>query len=328
MKRKAVLTLIVVMGISGLLLSAADAAWKPQKSIELVIGSEAGGENDRIGRAVCLGLTSNKLIEGVVNPVNKPGGSQGVASAYVESRKGDPHFLFLSADSWVAGQVAKGNVDFMKGFQPILRFLVAYNVFSTRVNSPLKSMADVKERLKKEGPASVSFGFATAAGNPNHIGVANVGLAAGVEPAMMKAIVFKVGTAASTAVVSGHVDIAVSSMGSALPLVQAGKLRYLGVGAPKRLGGIMKDIPTLKEEGMDVDTGIGYTIHAPAGITDEQRAFWENVINRAVDTKEFSAVSEENSWIVDKIPSSRLPAHFADVYNSTRKVLLSLGLLK
>jgi putative tricarboxylic transport membrane protein len=328
MRRRMTLVLIAMMGAAGLLSSTAEAAWKPQKSVELVIGSEAGGENDRIGRAICLGLTSNKLIDGVINPVNKPGGSQGVASAYVESHKGDPHFLFLSADSWVAGQVAKGNAEFLKGFQPVLRFLVAYNVFATRVDSPLKSMADVKERLKKDGPASVSFGFATAAGNPNHIGVANVGLAAGVEPAKMKAIVFKVGTAASTAVVSGHVDISVSSMGSALPLVEAGKLRFLGVGSPKRLGGVMKDVPTLKEEGMDVDTGIGYTILGPAGISDEQKAFWETVINRAVDTKEFLAVAKENSWIVDKIPSPGLPAYFADVYTSTRKALLSLGLLK
>lgn len=328
MKHGISLILIAVVCAGGILVPAANAAWKPERNVEMVIGSAAGGENDRIGRAVCLGLTSNKLIEGIISPVNKPGGSQGIASAYVESRKGDPHFLFLSADSWVAGQVTKGNTEFLKGFQPLLRFLVAYNVFSVKADSPIKNMADVKERLIQKGPASVSFGFATAAGNPNHIGIANVGLAAGVEPAKMKAIVFKVGTAASTAVASGHVDISVSSMGSALPLVQAGKLRFIGVGAPHRLGGVMKEVPTLKEQGLDVDTAIGYAVHAPAGITDEQKAFWETALSKAVDTREFLAIANENSWIVDKIPSPRLPAYFEGVYSSTRKALLSLGLLK
>jgi len=328
MKKRITLAVLTVVCAAGILVPAAHAAWKPEKTVELAIGSEAGGENDRIGRAVCLGLTSNKLIEGIINPVNKPGGSQGIASAYVESHKGDPHYLFLSADSWVAGQVTKGNADFLKGFRPLLRFLVAYNAFTVKADSPIKNMADVKERLKSKGPASVSFGFATSAGNPNHIGVANVGLAAGVEPAKMKAIVFKVGTAANTAVASGHVDIGVSSMGSALPLVEAGKLRFIGIGSPHRLGGVMKDVPTLKEQGMDVDTGVGYAILAPAGITDEQKAFWESVLNKAVDTKEFLAVADENSWVVDKIPSSRLPEYFGGVYTSTRQALLSLGLLK
>ncbi len=328
MKKRITLALIAVVCAAGILVPAATAAWKPEKSVELVIGSEAGGENDRIGRALILGMTSNKLIGVVINPINKPGGSQGIASAYVESRKGDPHFIFLSADSWVAGQVTKGNPDFLKGFQPLLRLVVAYCVFSAKVDSPIRNMVDVKERLMKKGPAAVSFGFSTSVGNANHIGIANVGLAAGVEPAKMKAIVFKAGTLASTAVASGHVDIGVSSMGSALPLVEAGKLRYIGVGSPNRLGGVMKAVPTLKEQGMDVDTGIGYAVHAPAGVTGEQRAFWESAMSKAVDTKEFLAVADENSWIVDKIPSSGLKAYFDGVYTSTQKALLSLGLLK
>jgi putative tricarboxylic transport membrane protein len=328
MKKRITLALIAVVCATGILVPAATAAWKPEKNVELVIGSEAGGENDRIVRAAILGMTNNKLIDGVINVVSKPGGNQGIASAYVESRKGDPHFLVLVADGWVAGQVIKGNPNFLKGFQPLLRLVVAYCVFSAKVDSPIKNMADVKERLMKKGPTAVSFGFSTSVGNANHIGIANVGLAAGVEPAKMKAIVFKTGTLASTAVASGHVDISVSSMGSALPLVEAGKLRYLGVGGPNRLGGVMKDVPTLKEQGMDVDTAIGYSVLAPAGITDEQRAYWESVLSKAVDTKEFLAVADENSWVVDKIPSSRLPAHFDGVYTSLRKALVSLELLK
>jgi putative tricarboxylic transport membrane protein len=155
-----------------------------------------------------------------------------------------------------------------------------------------------------------------------------VGLAAGVEPVKMKAIVFKVGTGATTAVAGGHVDISVCSIGSALPLVQAGKLRFIGVGSPNRLGGVMKDVPTLKEQGMDVNVTTAFSVLAPAGITEEQKTYWESVLNKAVDTKEFLAVAEENSWIVDKIPSSGLNAYFEGVYNSTRKALVSLELLK
>jgi putative tricarboxylic transport membrane protein len=328
MKNIITLVLVAVVCATGILVPAANAAWKPEKNVELVIGSEAGGENDRIGRAVSLGLTSNKLIEGNINVVNKAGGSQGIASAYVESRKGDPHSLVLVADSWVAGQVTKGNPDFLKGFQPLIRLLVAYNVFTVKADSPIKNMADVKERLMSKGPASVSFGFSTSVGNPNHIGIANVGLAAGVEPVKMKAIVFKAGPAASTAVAGGHVDISVSSMGSALAMVEAGKLRFIGVGSPNRLGGVMKDVPTLKEQGMDVNTGIGYSILAPAGITEDQKAYWESVLSKALDTKEFLAIADQNSWIVDKIPSSGLKAYFDGVYNSNRKALVSLELLK
>jgi putative tricarboxylic transport membrane protein len=330
MKNIITLVLVAVVCATGILVPAANAAWKPEKNVELVIGSEAGGENDRIVRALILGMTRNKLIDGNINinVVSKPGGNQGIASAYVESRKGDPYSLVMVADGWVAGQVTKGNPNFLKGFQPLVRLLVAYCVFTVKTDSPIKNMADVKERLVSKGPDSVSFGFSTSVGNANHIGIANVGIAAGVAPAKMKAIVFKTGPASSAAVAGGHVEISVSSMGSALPLVEAGKLRFIGVGSPNRLGGVMKDVPTLKEQGMDVDTAIGYTILAPAGITEDQKVYWESVLSKALDTKEFLAVAEENSWIVDKIPSSGLKAHFDGVYNSLRKSLVSLELLK
>jgi putative tricarboxylic transport membrane protein len=321
--------LVVVPAVLiGVGLPAAHAAdWKPEKNVELVIGSRAGGENDRIGRALQRGLTMNKLVDSTMSVVNKPGGGQAVAAAYVQGHPSDPHYLALTSSSWVAGQVRKGNADLLKRYQPILKVLVAYNCFTAKADSTINTMADVKERLSKDAGA-VSFAYATGVGNPLHIAIAAVGRAAGVEPLKMKAVVFDAGTKASAQVAGGHLDVGVSSMGSALPLVQGGKLRFIGCGAPTRLGGVMADVPTLKEKGLDVVAAVGYVVHGPAGITAAQIAYWEDALTKALKTPEFLAAVEKNSWIVDRIPSAGLAKYFDDEYKATRSALVDLGLLK
>lgn len=327
MKRLFESALLAAVCVISLLVPAAQAAWKPEKNVELVIGSSAGGENDRIGRALQMALTNNHLVDGTMGVVNKPGGGQAIAAAYIHAHPGDPHYLLLTSSSWVAGQVRKGNTDLLKGDAPILKVLVAYNCFSVKEDSNIRNMADVKARLAKD-PASVSFAYATGVGNPLHIAIAGVGRAAGIEPAKMKALVFNAGTKASAQVAGGHLDVSVSSMGSALPLVQAGKLRFIGCGSPRRLGGVMKDVPTLREQGLDVTAGVGYVVHAPAGITGEQRDYWQNALTKALDTKEFKEAVERNSWVIDRIPASGLKAYFDDEYKDIHDALQGLGLLK
>lgn len=308
--------------------TSAAADWKPDGNVEFVIGTSPGGLNDRIGRALVLGLTQNNMVGGAnMTAINKPGGGQAIAAAYVQSHPGDPNYLVLLSGSWLANQVAKGNEDVLKGLTPLLKFMSAYNCFTVKSDSEIGSMADVKAALAKDAKA-VSFAFATGAGNPIHIAIANVGKAAGVKPADMNAIVFKAGNEASAQVAGGHVDIGVSSMGSALPLVEGGKLRFIGCGSPQRLGGAVADVPTLKEQGIDVIAEVGYVVHAPAGISEDQRAFWEDALTRAVASKQFQEAAKRESWAIDLVPSRDVKAYYDNEYRSAKEALTELGLLK
>src|SRR4029079_10964215 len=128
-------------------------------------------------------------------------------------------------------------------------------------------------------PASLSFGFSTAAGNPLHISIAQLAREAGVEPAKGKAVVFNSGTDTALQVAGGHLDVGVQSPGSAFGLAEAGKVRIIAVGAPKRHPGALANVPTLREQGIDVDANVFYTVFGPKGLTPAQTAYWEQALS-------------------------------------------------
>src|SRR4029079_372307 len=127
-------------------------------------------------------------------------------------------------------------------------------------------------------PASLSFGFSTAAGNPLHISIAQLAREAGVEPAKGKAVVFNSGTDTALQVAGGHLDVGVQSPGSAAQLFQAGRIRIIAVAAPRRHPGALAQIPTLREQGINVDANVFYTIFGPKGLDAAQTAYWDQAI--------------------------------------------------
>jgi putative tricarboxylic transport membrane protein len=72
--------------------------WKPDKSVEIVIGAAPGGANDRIGRTLQR-LLQDGRVNTAINVVNKPGGGQSVAFAYLNTHPGNPHYLGLASSS-------------------------------------------------------------------------------------------------------------------------------------------------------------------------------------------------------------------------------------
>src|SRR5262249_47940300 len=78
-----------------LVLASANAAhaqeangWRPQGNVEFVVGAGAGGENDRIARAIQHALTEEHLVE-TMTVLNRPGAAQTIAINYLASKKGD-----------------------------------------------------------------------------------------------------------------------------------------------------------------------------------------------------------------------------------------------
>jgi putative tricarboxylic transport membrane protein len=302
----------------------AQGDWKPDRNVEFIVGAAAAGANDRIVRSIQNALQANKLIPVSMNVVNKPGGGQTIAMGYLNSHPGNPHFLALASSSWmttIAG--ARGSGLTHRDVTPIVRLFTEYQVFFVRTESPLKSMADVRDRLKKD-PDSVSFAYSVGAGNPLHISIIDVAATAGVDAKRVKAVVFDSGAQ----VAGGHLDVGHSSSGSPMPMVQGGKLRFIGVAAPRRVGGALADVPTLREQGLDVLTPISYMVLAPKGITPAQAAWWESVLTKTLQTDDIKKDMEKNLWTLDLAGHKELPAQLDAQFERYQKRLNEMGLVK
>jgi len=251
------------------------AGWKPERPVELIIGASPGGANDRIGRAIQRVLQESKSVN-TLNVVNKPGGGQAVAFAYLASHPSNPHYLGLASSSWLTTVAAGRGTTGHRDVTPIVKMLDEYQVFFVKADSPIRTARDIVDRLRKD-PASLSFGFSTAAGNPLHISIATLARQAGADPKKVKAVVFTSGSDTAIQVAGGHLDVGVQSPGSAYPLAEAGRIRIIAVGAPRRHPGSLANIPTLREQGVEVDANVFYTIFGPKGMTPAQTAYWDEV---------------------------------------------------
>ena len=302
-------------------------AWKPDKPVELIIGAAPGGANDRIGRSLQRVLQEERSLPAGISVINKPGGGQSIAFAYLNTHPNNPHYLALASSSWLTTVAAGLGSITHRDVSPIVKLLDEYQVYFVKTDSAIRDARDVVDGLKKN-PASFSFGFSTAAGNPLHISIANIARLAGADPARLKAVVFNSGAETATQVAGGHLDVGVQSAGSAMPLAQAGKIRIIGVAGPQRLTGPLASIATMREQGVDVIAPVFYVIFGPKGLDGAQRAYWDQTLSAVMQSDLIKKDLEANSWTVDLIGHRELPAFLEKEYQNYRRVLTEMGMVK
>lgn len=314
------------LALTPLLTWAQTPTWKPDKPVELVVGAAPGGANDRIGRSLQR-LLQDGRVNSTINVINKPGGGQTVAFAYLNTHTGNPHYLGLASSSWLTTIAAGRGTVTPRELSPIIKLLDEYQMYFVRADSPIKSARDIVEALRKN-PASLSFGISTAAGNPIHISVAEVARLAGADPTKIKVVVFNSGTDTAIQVAGGHLDIGVQSPGSAMQLTQSGKLRFLGVAGPRRHGGALANVPTMREQGVDVTANVFYTVFGPRGLDAAQLAFWDDALASAMKSDAVKKDLDINFWSVELIGHRELPAFLERELEGYRRTLTALGMAK
>ena len=324
------------MKTSALIVSAALAlgpggafaqTWTPQKNVEIVAASAPGGSNDKTARMLEHLLTANKVVPSTITVVNKPGGGANIANTYVAQRIGDAHFLLIAGGGIMSNNIIGASTLTLADFTPIASMVEDYAVFAVATGSPLKTGKDLADRMKKD-PRSVTCGFANAFGSSRHISAGLFIKALGGNPRDLKPVVFKGSAEAIPAVLGGHLDLVIVGAVNAVPHVSAGRMRVLGVAAPRRLGGALANAPTWREQGLDVVHGSWRGVFGPKGLTPAQLAFWENALRKIAETPEWRADLEKNFWSDNFLTGAPLKKEIEREHVETKAVLADIGLAK
>ncbi len=183
------------------------------------------------------------------------------------------------------------------------------------------------ERLKKD-PKSVASGFAVALGTHNHLAACLLVKALGGNARDLKAIAFKGSAEALTMLMGGHLDLATTAAGNAAPHVAAGRMRVVAAAAPARLGGALANVPTWREQGVDLVFGGWRSIMAPKGLSPAQIAFWEDALRKATQTPEWRTDLEKNYWSDYFVTGAQFRKNLDQEYADIKVVLTELGLAK
>jgi putative tricarboxylic transport membrane protein len=307
--------------------AATAQAWKPEKPVEIIIGTSAGGPQDRTGRMVQKILQDMKLVPTPVTVVNRPGGGGAVALAYLNQHQGDGHHLMINAISLLTNHISGKSALNYTDFTPIAIMGIEYVSLSVRADSPLKSGKEVVERLRKD-PSSLTVAIGTALGNATHISFALAMKAAGVDIRKLRTVVFNSGSESITAALGGHVDVAASAPSSVLPQVRGGKMRMLVIGAPRRLPGDLAGVPTWKELGVNSTFDLWRGLAGPKGMTPAQVKYWDDALSKVVQSDEWKKELERFDMVNVYKNSGDTAKHWKAEYDEVKTVLTELGLAK
>lgn len=300
-------------------------AWKPERGIDILIGLSAGSSQDRTGRGLQKVWQDAKLVNVPVTVINRPGGGGQVAATVLVQHPGDAHYLLVISPTIVSRYITGlGTIGF-SDLTPLALLGNQYLAAAVRPESSLTSARDLMERLKRD-PYTFSIGI-NSAGGTLHMMAAMLIRNAGGDPRKARIPTFQ-GGELMTAGIGGHVDAIVTVASNILPHVQSGKLRMLGVAAPKRLTGALAAVPTFREQGMDIVVSNWAGMAAPKGLSPQQIAYWDGLFAASVATPVWKSFIEQNQWEAEYLPSAAFLKHLQSEEKRLRPALAELGLAK
>ena len=302
------------------------AEWKPVNPVEIVIPNAPGGGNDAVGRLLQRVWQERKLIPTTGIAVNKTGGGGTVALNYLHQKPNDPHAMAVVSITQQLNYIVGSSPLRHRDFTPLTVMIGDFIGFAVRADSPIQNGRDLIERLKKD-PASLSAGV-TAIGGNNHIAYVLAARAAGADTRKLKTPVFQSSGESLTALLGGHIDLHMGSVGPLTKHLEAGRVRLIAVTSDKRLTGPFATIPTWKEQGVAGTFNTWRGLWAPKGLSAEQVAFWDDALEKVSRDAQWKETLDANHWEGDYRNSRDTMRYLDGVHVELRDVLKELGLAK
>ena len=281
--KRAVLLALFVTFTSGIVATAQEF---PTKPIELVIPYAAGGSHDLTARA--LASMAHQYLGQPMLVMLKPGGGGAVGSQYAIRAKPDGYTLMLggSGPNTIFALVQKAPIG-PDQFTSIARINYSPAIFSVRAEAPWKTFREVVDFMKKN-PGKFNFAN-TGVWGAGDFPMRMVARAAGVE---YNNIPFDGGGPALLAVLGGNADGSFLFTAQLLPQIGAGKMRALAVTDTRRLRDL-PNVPTVREEGVDVVFTQWRSVLAPKGIPQAIAGKLEASLKQMTEDSSFQALIKQ-----------------------------------
>jgi putative tricarboxylic transport membrane protein len=303
-----------------LLATAAQA----QLELKIIAPAAPGGGWDQTARSMQQALVAAGAAKSA-QVVNVPGagGTVGLAQ-FVNAAKGDGNQLMVNGFVMVGAILTNRSPVNLDQVTPIARLTEETQVMVVPANSPIKTAKDLAEAVKKD-VSKVTFAGGSA-GGVDHIMAALFAGAAGADAAKVNYVPFSGGGESLAAILGGKVTAGISGYGEYEGQIKSGRLRAIGVTSPQRLPGV--DVPTFKEQGIDLVLTNWRSVIAPPGITDAQKKALGEAIDKMVKSQAWKDILKQKGWDDAYMPADAFAAFLKQEQARVRGVLQSIGLVK
>jgi putative tricarboxylic transport membrane protein len=282
---------------------AAAQAWEPTKTVEFVVPAGTGGGADQMARVMQSIIAKHNLMKQSMVVVNKAAGSGAEGFLDVKNAKGDPHKLIITLSTLFTTPLAQDTPFNWRDLTPVQMLALDQFVLWVNAETPYKTSKDFIAAAKaRAGEPAKRFKMGgTGAKQEDQIITVAIEQQTGTK---FTYIPYKGGGEVAVQLVGKHVDSTVNNPIEAVAQWRAGKLRPLCVFDPKRMPYKAKvtdtmawsDIPTCKEQGLDVDYLMLRGIFMPGGVTPDQVNYYLGVFKKAMETPEWKALMEQGAF--------------------------------
>jgi len=309
---------IVTTAVTAALLFAAPAhAYKPTRTVEVVVHTGPGGGSDLLARAVATMMEKEKLLPVRMQVVNKTGGGGAVAAAYLAEKVGEQHTIGFFTGVWLTGPLTSAEAKVtLRDLTPIARLVLEPALIAVKADAPYQTLADFIAAAKQQpGQLKQSGGSVTSRDNV-------------VRQLLQKAtgtrwafISFPGGGERIAALLGGHVNMMVIEPAEAGEHIRAGNMRVLAQVSDQRLPGF-PNVPTLKEAGFDVPAVPQVRgVVAPPGIPADNVAYWDDVFRRLTTSASWRKFLADNQF-EDGYQDAAELANFYDEFTTRMRGIL------
>jgi putative tricarboxylic transport membrane protein len=308
---------------AGLVAVISTSAFAQLADLKIMAPAAPGGGWDQTARSMQQALVTAGIVKSVqVTNVAGAGGSVGLAQ-FVNSAKGDGSQIMVNGFVMVGALLLNKSPVSLEQVTPIARLTEETQVMVVPADSPVKNAKDLAELIKKDiGKVTFAGG---SAGGVDHIMAALFAGKVGADAAKVNYIPFSGGGESLAAILGGKVTAGISGYGEYEGQIKAGKLRAIGVTSPERRPGI--DVPTFKEQGIDLVLTNWRSVVAGPGITPEQKKVLADAIDKMAKSKEWKEVLKQKGWDDAYMPADAFTRFLKDEQVRVAAVLKSVGLV-
>jgi len=276
------------------------AAWEPTKTVEFVVPAGTGGGADQMARLIDGIIKKNNLMKQPLVVVNKGGGAGAEGFLEVKNAKGDPHKIIITLSNLFTTPMATGVPFNWKDLTPVSMMALDQFVLWVNADTPYKTAKDYVDAVRAAGPNKFKMG-GTGSKQEDQIITVAIEKQAKVK---FTYIPFKGGGDVAVQLVGAHIDSSVNNPIEAVAQWRGGKLRPLCVFDKDPMPYKQKvtdtmswnDIPPCQKSGLNVSYLMLRGIFMPAGVTEEQKAYYVALLKKVRETPEWKDFLEKGAF--------------------------------
>jgi putative tricarboxylic transport membrane protein len=311
-----------LLGSAALTLPVGRAMAQSIDALKLFIPAAPGGGWDQTGRTMEQVLKAGSMVK-TVQFEHAPGAGGAVGlPRFVNNMKGQGNVLMVGGMVMVGALIANKAPVKLTQTVPIARLTGEFEVIVVPAQSKVQSMADLVTQFKAD-PGKVSWAGGSAGGT-DHILAGMIAKTTGVDPRRVNYVAYSGGGPAQAALLGGHVTAGISGWGEFSEQVKAGKLRAIAVSSSQRIAGV--DVPTLKEQGVDVELFNWRGVFAPPAINDAQKQALIGLVDRMAKSPAWAEELKKRDWTPIYIAGEEFGRYVQSETDRIEAILRDLGL--